>query len=307
MNYHIYEFNFSSGVHFGINSLDDTDFTFESDRLFSALCIEALKMGNKQLDTLIEYVRTGKLLFSDAFPMVDGEYYLPKPMIKIKHEDGGDSKAKKAFKKMKYIPLSIFDAYLRGEMTGNEAEKIKMPGHKVIKVSAAISGNDEADPFRVGTHYFEENEALYIIVKTGSGEIKRFMEELIDGLSLIGIGGKRSSGLGKFEYYHKMPDKLMLDRLEAESDVYMSLSGSLPRDEEIEKSMENAEYTVSKKSGFVSSTSYSESFMRKRDLYIFNSGSCFKNRFEGDIYDVSSQGSHPVYRYAKPLFMGVEI
>lgn len=27
--------------------------------------------------------------------------------------------------------------------------------------------------------------------------------------------------------------------------------------------------------------------------------------FEGDIYDVTNGGSHPVYRYAKPLFMGV--
>ena len=26
---------------------------------------------------------------------------------------------------------------------------------------------------------------------------------------------------------------------------------------------------------------------------------------EGDVYDVSNGGSHPVYRYAKSLFMGV--
>lgn len=28
-------------------------------------------------------------------------------------------------------------------------------------------------------------------------------------------------------------------------------------------------------------------------------------RTGGDIYDVTNGGSHPVYRYAKPLFMGV--
>ena len=40
-------------------------------------------------------------------------------------------------------------------------------------------------------------------------------------------------------------------------------------------------------------------------MYVFAAGSCFKNEFEGDIYDVTNGGSHPVYRYAKPLFMGV--
>ena len=50
---------------------------------------------------------------------------------------------------------------------------------------------------------------------------------------------------------------------------------------------------------------YAEEYRRKRDLYVFAAGSCFKNEFEGDIYDVTNGGSHPVYRYAKPLFMGV--
>lgn len=305
MSYHIYEFKFSSGVHFGINSLDDTGFTFGSDTLFSALCIEALKMGEDQLDMLVGYAKKGKLLLSDAFPVVKGEYYLPKPMKKIDYADDGNLNAKKAFKKMKYIPVTVFEEYLKGNMTGSEAEKIKMPGHKVIKVSASIKGNEEADPFRVGTYYFDDDESLYIIVKTESDKVKCFLEELIDGLSLIGIGGKRSSGLGKFECHYRIPSKPMIDRLEAESDIYMSLSGTLPRKTELEKAMEKAEYTVSKRSGFVLSTSYSESFMRKRDLYIFNAGSCFKNKFEGDVYDVSSQGTHPVYRYAKPLFIGV--
>ena len=85
----------------------------------------------------------------------------------------------------------------------------------------------------------------------------------------------------------------------------MSLSGALPRENELEEAMENAEYMLLKRSGFVSSSSYCDSFMRKKDLYIFASGSCFRRKFEGDVYDVSSNGTHPVYRYAKPIFIGV--
>lgn len=305
MSYHIYEFKFSSGVHFGINSLDDTGFTFGSDTLFSALCIEALKMGETPFNNLVKYAKEGKLLISDAFPLIDGEYYLPKPMKKIEYQDEGNSSAKKAFKSMKYIPFSQFNKYLHGKMTGEEAGKIKMPGRKVIKTSASIKGNEEADPFRIGTYYFGENEALYIVVKTESQEIENFFEDLIDAVSLVGIGGKRSSGLGKFELYRRKISELLLSKLNSESEVYMSLSGTLPKDEELEKVMEKAEYMLVKRSGFVSSCTYGESFMRKKDLYILSAGSCFRSKFEGDVYDVSSKGKHPVYRYAKPLFIGV--
>ena len=37
--------------------------------------------------------------------------------------------------------------------------------------------------------------------------------------------------------------------------------------------------------------------------FFFNGGE--ETQFEGDIYDVGCGGSHPVYRYAKALFVGV--
>ena len=42
-------------------------------------------------------------------------------------------------------------------------------------------------------------------------------------------------------------------------------------------------------------------------LLMIEAGSVYKNAFEGDIYDVSDKnnGTHPVYRYGKPFFMGV--
>ena len=33
----------------------------------------------------------------------------------------------------------------------------------------------------------------------------------------------------------------------------------------------------------------------------------FVNRYEGELYRVSRGGSHPVYRYGKALFLGVEL
>jgi CRISPR-associated protein Csm4 len=48
-----------------------------------------------------------------------------------------------------------------------------------------------------------------------------------------------------------------------------------------------------------------ERLEKKRDFYSFAAGSVFQNKFEGDIFDVSIKGNHPVWRYAKPLFMAV--
>lgn len=87
----------------------------------------------------------------------------------------------------------------------------------------------------------------------------------------------------------------------------MLLSVALPADDELENALENASYLLEKRSGFVASSDYAEEWRKKRDLYVFTAGSCFVNCFAGDIYDVSEGGKHPVYRYAKPIFMGVSL
>lgn len=95
--------------------------------------------------------------------------------------------------------------------------------------------------------------------------------------------------------------------LESKSKKKILLSTALPKDEELESALENASYQLEKRSGFIASSTYAEEWRKKKDLYVFAAGSCFDNTFEGDIYDVSDGGKHSVYRYAKPLFLGVSI
>ena len=67
--------------------------------------------------------------------------------------------------------------------------------------------------------------------------------------------------------------------------------------------MADATYSFEKRSGFVFGVGGDG--LKKKDLYVFGAGSCFKNCFAGDIYNVSRGSEHPVYRYAKALFMEV--
>lgn len=179
-------------------------------------------------------------------------------------------------------------------------------GYKETKVSAAVRGMEETMPYRVGIFHFKPKSGLYMILGYDGQEDAALVEECLEALSFSGIGGKRASGLGRYVLQSSpLPENLRKCLGAAGSSLSMTLSVCLPREDEMELSLERASYLLVKRSGFVASETYAREQLRKRDLYVMQAGSCFHNQFEGDVYDVSDGGSHPVYRYAKPLFMEV--
>lgn len=308
MEYKLYRLEFLNGVHLGKNSLDSTEYTFAADTLFSALCQEAVKRDNETLDQLLMYVNQNQLCFSDAFPYMKDNYYLPKPLLHVENvQQNGDSKIKKAYKKLKYIRADLFEEYLKGSFPIESAETVDEFGTAVMKVSASVRGEEETKPYRVGIFYYKENCGLFFLVGYEDKAALGFLEELLESLSLSGIGGKRMSGLGRFEFYSaKVPDSIR-KRLGEKGKEFMTLSVSLPMESELEAAIEGSHYLLEKRSGFIASEHYAAEQMRKKDLYVFAAGSCFKNKYEGGVYDVSNYGNHPVYRYAKSMFMEVGV
>lgn len=309
MEYQLYKLAFFSSVHFGNGSLDSGEYTFCADTLFSALCQEAVGIGEETLDELVQYAKGGNLLLSDAFPFMDGEYFLPKPVFHIERDksDAGDSRIKKAYKKLKYIPTSSFDEYLTGNLSIEAAGLPDELGGYQMKTSAAVRGLEDAMPYRVRSFRFKRGCGLYVICGYQEKEHKALFEALLERLMLSGIGGKRSSGFGRFECAAVRMNSAIEKRLKAESKVFMTLSISLPQEEEMEEALRGADYLIQKRSGFVASDRYAPEWMRKRDAYLFASGSCFRRRYKGSILDVSSGGAHLVYRYGKPIFLGVDV
>ena len=309
MDYRVYRMEFQSAVHLGKNSLEDGEYTFCADTLFSALCHEALKRGQDVLNSFCQYAINGELLFSDAFPYIGDTYYLPKPVKRIDAGDSkGDSIIKKAYKKLKYIPAEALEVYLQGEYDVLNARDISELGYFEMKVSAAVRGEEETRPYRVGCYYYNKGNGLYFIVGCKNLSIAQLTEELLESLSFSGIGGKRAAGLGRFELHKGILPSNIHNRLGKNGNRYMTLSVSLPKGDEIETALEEAEYLLCKRSGFVTSDTYADEQQRKRDLYVLKAGACVKNVYGGDIYNVSDKnGAHPVYRYAKPMFMEVDV
>lgn len=308
MKYKLYRVKFSTAVHFGNGRLSSTDNVFLADRLFSALCIEAVKNhGSNGAAKLADMVKDNRLVLSDSMPYIGQTLYIPKPIVHIETTDSGNSAVKKAFKKLNFIPADKLDEYLKGgldaEYEGNLlAEQL---GKNTEKISAAVFENDNTLPYRIGTYEFSENSGLYFIMGYDSDDVYDFADSLIYSLQYDGIGGKITSGLGKFmTVMEDIPDSFA-KRLEDRYKKYMSLSVCMASNEDLERAVSGATYSLIKRSGFISSSNYADRPLKKRTIYCFTAGSCFNCRFEGDVFDLGGNGSHPVYRYAKPMLMGV--
>ena len=194
------------------------------------------------------------------------------------------------------------------------------------KVSIPRTGFDENGKteknklFSVGAYIFEENCGLYFIASIEDKKQKTQFDKILNSLGYSGIGGKRTSGYGKFEL-HEDPIELdsknpvydsdeklaKLFENKEETDYFISLSCIFPSDNDLQTTnLKNGFYTLIQRQGFVYSSTYSDEPLKRKPIYMLNVGSCFfKKKLEGSIPDVSENGKHSVYRYGKALMIGI--
>lgn len=312
MQYAVYCLHFSAAVHFGNGALWDSNSTASSDTLFSALCLEAVSNSEEnELKALTASARNGTLIFSDLFPFVGSELYLPKPLRPVDVKRENSSVLKKSFKKLKYIPMSLWDTYLQGKLDPQSAlETFRTLGASAIRTMTATRAPEkladgDALPYAVGVYTFREGNGLYTLAGFAGKQEQDLWEDLLHSLSFSGLGGKRSAGLGRFTAEKREVPDWLCQKLSAKSPPFMTLSTCMAAEDELETALDGAQYLLQKRSGFVASPNYAPEQRRKRDFYSFCAGSCFTNRFSGDIFDVGGSGTHPVYRYAVPLWMEI--
>ena len=315
MKYQVIKLTFSGTVHFGTGILESGIGSFCADTLFSALCLEALSQeGETGIEALKDAVKSGRLVISDAFPFFGEELYLPKPTIPVQSKqisDDADSSARKQFKKLKYLPVSALDSYLSGTLSPEECrrytDQTDAVGTPYLQTNVRIYENRSKDPepYYVGGYRFRENCGLWVLLGAEESDTKK-MISLFCSLGITGIGGKISSGFGRFTVSVSDPDFTMKSMLEENTaGTWMTLSICLPNEAELERVIEKASYAIVKRGGFIASETYAEKAQKKNDLFMLTAGSCFSERFHGDVYDVSAGGAHPVYQYGVPLLLRV--
>lgn len=335
MSYVLYTFRFMTPVHFGSaemgGKLERAGAVYTSDSLFSAICQELAQLGGtSDIEMFYDKVKNERILFSDLLPYCIGDneeyaFYMPKPVLLI-HPDAEHPAAdmetarkeatlRKKQKKMKYIRAGEMKKYLQTMKEGKPYIS-PMPlelGEPELMERVNCRG-DEPLPYYVGTYTFAPNAGLYVVAYCRDDADQEWLGYVLTSLGRTGIGGKRSSGLGKFEFSN---DPLELDRngrygddgalcamLEDTGALYhMCLSSILPETAEL-GTVVAGQYTVRRRSGFVAGSDGN----KKRDsVYMLCAGSCFTERLQGCITVTGETMGHPVWRSGKGLFVGLHI
>lgn len=306
----IYKLSFKTPVHFGTGRLSSSQNTIFSDTLFSAFCIEGLKLfGENGAENIYNLIKEEKLSISDTMPYYKDTFFIPKPIIEIVSENKGDSSLKKKYKNLKYIPLTDLDDFLNGSYDPTDALNILETkiGKSSENTKVYVKNTDDNEPYNIGTYSFHKDSGLYFIASCKNEETLNILESLVNSLSFSGIGGKISSGFGKFNYTSiDMPESIEINPNKA-YDYYLSLSLSMAKDDELDAVLSNGTYELIKRSGFVANNNSFETPVRKRDFYAFKAGSAFNVKFKGDVYNVSPFGENNVYKYCIPMFIGLDV
>lgn len=328
MRYEIILFRFTSPVHFGDTAeggdLGEILSYCRADTFFSALCREAADISQELLACVVEGVQRGKLRFSDLFPWKKGtscyELYLPRPVMNLPHTEQAktlsyeevreQSGERKKYKKRSFIRASEMESYLQ------ERNISAQPDFGKEELRTQYNAREKR-PYGIGAYHFMPDAGLYLIL-SGDEELAEKLEPLIKLLGMAGIGGKRSSGFGKYifeddpldlsdENTYGGDDVSLYKMLCAgHSNCYMALSSFLPEKLEV-GDMSSGTGKIIKRGGFAWSREMTGP-AKVSSVYMMASGSCFSKRLEGRIADVNN-GSvpHPVYKYGKGLFVGLPL
>lgn len=316
----IFYLKFLTPVRFGSDNrhtgLEETAFTCHSDTFFSAFFTEWLQYygeTSREKDFLLNTVHDNQFRVSDLLPYKGNELYLPRPLV-LPGSERIPLENIKEIRKCRYLSLAKFNDYLKKFEID---EKPACFGEETVTARVSWRRDEDALPYTVAAYRFEENAGLYGIVQMPEIMEKPF-RGILKRLEKSGIGGKRSSGYGKFEvcrwrllttqsedsepeYIKTKLEKSLTALLSTESPWYMNLSLISPTAEEVRKlKASDSWYQLLYRSGFTMDTGLKQ----KQSLFI-NTGACLREKLEGQLLRIEQEGDHPVYRYGKGIYIGV--
>lgn len=324
MTYLLYKLKFPNGIHVGANSsLELTNTIVSSDVFYSAFYAEYVRIFGENDRELLQLTENDEFKVSDLLPFKEMKtetvFYVPKPFVndierKQSNNENEQVVDRKKVKKLSYIPASRLNEYFEFLETGKNFPEIDDDfGEKELHTKNKVSRiGEDTELYNIEVFRFNKDSGLYFIVQLPEKWQERF-ENVLESLSLTGIGGKKSAGYGQFirelktENYKE--DAIFLHtnlKKISTSGKYLLLSSYLPQKDEIEK-IKNKEngYQLIKRSGFVNSPKYSENPQKRKQVYMISSGSVLNFKPAGRLADLKLHGNHSIYRMGKPIVIGV--
>lgn len=332
---YLYKLRFETPVHFGSaaegGKLDEAGMILGADSLFSALCCELAEQGAETaLTCLVTMAREGKARFSDLYPFREeaGEtqYYLPRPVLPPVQMAAGDEErprslqrerddavSRKRLKKLTHLRAHEMASFLAARREGRPYTGV-MPefgvSSLVERVQCARAG--ETLPYFVRQFTFFPEAGLYGIV-FWEEEKAAELSTMLKSLGLSGIGGKRSSGYGKFRVEVPLDltaargadENTLLSLLQAEEAPWqMCLSAFLPKPEE-EVILQEGWYQLLRRGGFIAGARGDK--QKKDSVHMVAAGSCFPRRLVGQMAILGQAEDHEVLRYGYGMYAGLSL
>lgn len=335
--YEIILLRFQASVHFGNASegggLTETLPFCRADTLFSALCQEAAMTDEKLLQALTEKAARGDIRLSSLFPwrcteekgkrQESYELYLPRPVLSVPAADGQAAESlqeareqsgeRKKRKKRAWIRASQMHTFLEDIQSG-ENHTEEEPAFGTVREDVHFNGRT-GQPYFTGACYFTPDSGLYLILSLAEESDGLWLMNLIQSVGLSGIGGRRSSGSGRFaaeeavilegDPVYGEDDRVLYSLLnDRKAPVQMALCPVLPEASEIGTAAEGTGRLI-RRGGFAFSAE-EKKMIKTGNIYMMDTGSCFSDRLSGRLADVGhGQMSHPVLKYGKGLYIGI--
>ena len=252
-------------------------------------------------------------------------FYLPKPLLKLEQDEQQSAKSfeeikqlatkLKKQKKSTYIRASQINSLLE---SGSSDRQFAVPEFAAPLVAGRVALREEKPlPYYVGSYVFSEHSGLYFILGVEHEEEFTLIKELLLSLGYSGIGGKRSSGYGKFEladdelelfddggvYDDDTAIALML--YNEKSKYQMCLAPVCPKADELAV-VKQGRYKLIKRGGFITSSAVKDN-IKRNSIYMLQEGSCFPERLCGQMLQQTVDGlAHDVYRDGIGMFVGLK-
>ncbi len=331
MKYYLLQFKFLTPVHFGMaqNKKGGESFSCCADTFFSALVTEAAALDETLCYQFIAAAQNSTLLFSDLLPYYSSrteELYVPVPYCRRENPGTPDFslsfkdlclqyEARRDHENLAYIRVSGLKAYLQpfGEGAAQETEKRDFGWRGVQR---RMDFRNSGSAYYVSNYHFSENAGLYCIVGIEDEMLLKSFIKTVELLGLGGIGGRRSSGFGKF-VIKNAPVELNAGCSDDAGILYallnngagglqMSLSALCPVKEQLGIVKEGT-FSLMRRSGFVHNKAQN-SYEKRSTVYMIRAGACFAQRVDGQVLEFEAEGvGHKIYRYGKALYMGLPV
>jgi len=319
MDWHIVRLNFKGPLHIGRDEagigIEGVQPNIHSDTLFSAFCnVWASAAKGKKI---LEDITRGEVSFrlSSAFffrkdPRGTVAYFLPRPLLPLTSSFGDRARQ---VKQTDFLSLENFKRWAEGNITtagdvkhfGVSPEDEPAYLEQVRPRHASDRETMSSSIYHCGEVFFGEDVGLYFLVETSD---KEMLEDSLDHLSCLGLGGERSVGYGTFGFeLESLTDSSPFSHLrQIEGNSWCLLSLYYPNNHEKIEDSALAYRLVLRKGWFYSD---SEKLQGKRlTCRMFSEGSVFSSPPRGRLLNVAPEGlSHPVYRSGLAMSLPINL